>query len=383
MAWQAANTDSSIIDQSSGHMGASESVVDLTSASAQNPVDQLGAVRSAAFYGGESVHNSLKLKHLARFALEIQNQSPFSLTREELRPDRELPLPASQHRSDLTEPGAPPVVPSLDGDSNFSAHLAAPKSGDAGKEIAYAAWGVTDAYLATETRGPSLAAVTAGLNRMIVGASEDARRSPATETLLARTAKTGDVLQQATLTKTGDVLQPAKTGDVLQSATPTKTAEWQQPTKAARVADVLQQQRVALQLSRPAEVQRAQPAALLVADLPAAQLPVFDVESGRRRFQEPDVSFSKSISPSGERQHTLMAPDFSSMTEIWTPGANGLFSYKEVHRDSLNRVLCELSVDETGKHEMIQTAYQDSDGKRSPFIAYKVRIMPDGRQQRV
>ncbi|HEY9682342.1 MAG TPA: hypothetical protein V6C86_12245 [Oculatellaceae cyanobacterium] len=112
-----------------------------------------------------------------------------------------------------------------------------------------------------------------------------------------------------------------------------------------------------------------------------SNLPLFDTNSMRVKMQAANVTFSKSISPDGERTQIQTAPDFSSITEVWTPSANGGYAYKGVYRDELNRVRYEESICEQGLKTIVQTGYCDQEDKKSPFVAYKMVIKPDGSRE--
>ena len=111
-----------------------------------------------------------------------------------------------------------------------------------------------------------------------------------------------------------------------------------------------------------------------------SSLPLFDAHSMKTKFQADNVTFSKSISPNGERTQVQTAPDFSSITEVWTPSSGG-YLYKSVYRDELNRVRYEESVNEQGLRTIVQTGYCDKEDKKSPFVAYKMVIRPDGTRE--
>ena len=113
----------------------------------------------------------------------------------------------------------------------------------------------------------------------------------------------------------------------------------------------------------------------------SASLPLFDINSARTKFQADNVTFSKSISPNGERMQVQTAADFSSITEIWTPSSGGSYLYRSVYRDELNRVRYEESVCEQGLKTVVQTGYCDREEKKSPFVAYKMMIKPDGTRE--
>lgn len=112
-----------------------------------------------------------------------------------------------------------------------------------------------------------------------------------------------------------------------------------------------------------------------------SSLPLFDTHSMTTKFQAANVTFSKSIAPDGSRTQVQTAPDFSSMTEVWTPSASGAYLYNSVYRDELNRVRYEESVNEQGLRTIVQTGYCDKEDKKSPFIAYKMVIKPDGSRE--
>jgi hypothetical protein len=112
-----------------------------------------------------------------------------------------------------------------------------------------------------------------------------------------------------------------------------------------------------------------------------SSLPLFDTNSMRVKMQAANVSFSKSISPDGSRTQIQTAPDFSSITEVWTPAANGGYAYRSVFRDELNRVRYEESICEQGLKTVVQTGYCDQEDKKSPFVAYKMVIKPDGSRE--
>jgi hypothetical protein len=143
-------------------------------------------------------------------------------------------------------------------------------------------------------------------------------------------------------------------------------------SKANTTGDALNAGRITGQTARIKDASRIQD---------CASLPIFDITSARAKFQADNVSFSKSISPSGERMQVQTAPDFSSLTEVWTPTTSGAYLYKSVYRDELNRVRFEESVDAHGLKTILQTGYCDREDKKSPFVAYKMMVRPDGSRE--
>jgi hypothetical protein len=143
-------------------------------------------------------------------------------------------------------------------------------------------------------------------------------------------------------------------------------------SKISRAGDALNTGRITTQNMRVRDFARIQD---------CEQLPLFDITSARNKFLADNVDFSKSISPSGERTQVQTAPDFSSLTEVWTPTTSGAYLYKSVYRDELNRVRFEESVDAQGQKTVIQTGYCDKEEKKSPFVAYKMMVKPDGSRQ--
>jgi hypothetical protein len=143
-------------------------------------------------------------------------------------------------------------------------------------------------------------------------------------------------------------------------------------SKANTTGDALNAGRITSQTARIKDAGRIQD---------CANLPIFDMSSTRSKFQADNVTFSKSISPSGERMQVQTAPDFSSLTEVWTPTTSGAYLYKSVYRDELNRVRFEESVDAQGAKTILQTGYCDREDKKSPFVAYKMLVKPDGSRE--
>jgi hypothetical protein len=143
-------------------------------------------------------------------------------------------------------------------------------------------------------------------------------------------------------------------------------------SKVSKAGDVLNTGRIATPTVRLKDSGRVQD---------CASLPLFDTTSMRNKFQADNVTFSKSISPNGERMQVQTAPDFSSLTEVWSPSANGAYLYKSVYRDELNRVRFEESVDAQGSKTILQTGYCDREDKKSPFVAYKMLVKPDGSRE--
>ena len=143
-------------------------------------------------------------------------------------------------------------------------------------------------------------------------------------------------------------------------------------SKANTTGDALNAGRITGQTARIRDAARIQD---------CASLPIFDIASARTKFQADNVNFSKSISPNGERMQVQTAPDFSSLTEVWTPTTSGAYLYKSVYRDELNRVRFEESVDAQGSKTILQTGYCDREDKKSPFVAYKMLVRPDGGRE--
>jgi hypothetical protein len=52
-----------------------------------------------------------------------------------------------------------------------------------------------------------------------------------------------------------------------------------------------------------------------------------------------------------------------------------------VYRDELNRIRFEESVDAQGAKTIVQTGYCDREDKKSPFVAYKMLVKPDGSRE--
>jgi hypothetical protein len=143
-------------------------------------------------------------------------------------------------------------------------------------------------------------------------------------------------------------------------------------SKVTRAGDALNAGRITTQTAKIRDAARIQD---------CASLPIFDMTSTRTKFQADNVNFSKSISPSGERMQVQTAPDFSSLTEVWTPTTSGAYLYKSVYRDELNRIRFEESVDAQGAKTVVQTGYCDREDKKSPFVAYKMLVRPDGSRE--
>jgi hypothetical protein len=143
-------------------------------------------------------------------------------------------------------------------------------------------------------------------------------------------------------------------------------------SRAYKAGDALQIGRMGNSPPRNAEISNTQN---------YSSLAVIDTNSMRSKFQAANIEFSKSISPDGQRTQIKTAPDFSSLTEIWTPTRGGAYIYNSVYRDELNRVRYEESVTENGLRTIVQTGYCDSEDKKSPFVAYKVKIKPDGSRE--
>jgi hypothetical protein len=143
-------------------------------------------------------------------------------------------------------------------------------------------------------------------------------------------------------------------------------------SKANTTGDALNAGRITGQTARIKDAGRIQD---------CASLQIFDIASARAKFQADNVNFSKSISPNGERMQVQTAPDFSSLTEVWTPTTSGAYLYKSVYRDELNRVRFEESVDAQGSKTILQTGYCDREDKKSPFVAYKMLVRPDGSRE--
>lgn len=157
-------------------------------------------------------------------------------------------------------------------------------------------------------------------------------------------------------------------GMLAAKATPTD----ENVSKAIKAGDALHTGRMGTGAAKLREANRMQT---------CSSLPLFDTSSMRNKFQAANVTFSKSISPTGERTQVQTAPDFSSITEVWTPANDGSYVYKSVYRDELNRVRYEESVCAQGLRTIVQTGYCDKEDKKSPFVAYKMMIKPDGTRE--